>query len=439
MIAMAEMLEATPYAGYTYSYPHKTSHRPFDKPVPLEQLWASERREALFLYLHVPFCEHRCGYCNLFSAASPPSHLVEEYVSAIKRQAPRVRDALGEAQFARLALGGGTPTFLGEADLQSLLDVAAHIINAPLEKIPVSVEASPSTVTAAKLSLLQDYHVDRVSIGVQSFDEHEARAIGRVQRRDEVERSLDAIQQAGFATLNIDLIYGGPRQTIASWLSSVRQATRYSPQELYLYPLYVRPGTGLGREAGQWEDERLTAYREARAILLDEGYEQISMRMFRAKDAMQTDAPVYRCQEDGMIGLGCGARSYTRSLHYSTRYAVDQPAVRSILQEFVGRSTESFGFADHGFRLDGEDQRRRYVIISLLLCEGLSRPGYAKRFGRDPLDDLSELAELQRNGLATFSADRIRLNEAGVERSDNIGPWLYSAKVRRLMESYKLC
>jgi len=439
VISLAEQLEAAPYVGYTYSYPHKTSHRPLEKPVPLEKLWTPERRDALFLYLHVPFCERRCGYCNLFSAASPPSHLIQEYLSTIRRQASRVRDALGEAQFARLAFGGGTPTFLDVADLQSLLDVAVETMGADSKRIPVSVEASPSTVTTAKLSLLRDYHVDRVSIGVQSFDEREAKAIGRCQRRDEVERSLDMIRREEFATLNIDLIYGGPRQTIESWLSSVRQAIRYSPQELYLYPLYVRPSTELGRGPCPWEDQRLAAYREARAVLLDEGYEQISMRMFRAKHAMEIDAPVYRCQEDGMVGLGCGARSYTRSLHYSTKYAVDQSAVRSILQEFVGRTTESFGFADHGFRLDDEDQRRRYAIISLLLCEGLSRTGYAKRFRGDPLDDLPELADLERNGLTTISADRIRLNEAGIERSDTIGPWLYSAKVLRLMESYESC
>lgn len=439
MISLAEMLEAAPYVGYTYSYPHKTSHRPLDEPVPLEDLWASECQDALFLYLHVPFCERRCGYCNLFSAASPPSHLIEQYVSTIRRQASRVRDALGEAQFARLAFGGGTPTFLDDAHLRSLFDAAAQIMGASLEKIPVSVEASPSTVTLEKLSLLREYHVDRVSIGVQSFDERTARAIGRVQRRDQVDVSLDAIRQAEFATLNIDLIYGGPGQTVEGWLSSVRQAIRYCPQELYLYPLYVRPSTELGRGYRQWEDRRLTAYREARALLLDEGYEQVSMRMFRAENAVEVDAPVYRCQEDGMIGLGCGARSYTRSLHYSTRYAVDQSAVRSVVEEFVGRTTESFGFADYGFRLDDEDQRRRYVIVSLLLREGLSRSDYAKRFGGDPLHDLPELTELERSELATFSTDRIRLNEAGIERSDTIGPWLYSAKVRRLMESYQSC
>jgi len=203
--------------------------------------------------------------------------------------------------------------------------------------------------------------------------------------------------------------------------------------------LYVRPLTPLGHGCSRWEDQRLTAYREARAILLDRGYEQISMRMFRAKRAVNRNTPVYRCQEDGMVGLGCGARAYTRSLHYSTRYAVGRLAVRSILAEFVGRSTESFGFADYGFHLDGEDQRRRYVIISLLLCEGLNRLDYAERFGSDPLEDLTELAELDRNGLATFSADRICLNEAGIERSDTIGPWLYSAKVRKLMGAYESC
>src|SRR5438094_10410128 len=108
------MLRAGPYPGYAYSYPHKTAYRPLQPPVALRHVWTDERRDALFLYLHVPFCEMRCGFCNLFTTANPQADFTEDYLAALKRQAERVRAAIGDVTIAQMAIGGGTPTFLDE-------------------------------------------------------------------------------------------------------------------------------------------------------------------------------------------------------------------------------------------------------------------------------------------------------------------------------------
>ena len=114
MISLAQNLRQSPYVSYAYSYPHKTAYRPFDVPVRLEDAWASENKESLFLYLHVPFCEMRCGFCNLFTTANPNENMIAVYLDALKRQAGEVRRALGDGvRFTRMAIGGGTPTFLG--------------------------------------------------------------------------------------------------------------------------------------------------------------------------------------------------------------------------------------------------------------------------------------------------------------------------------------
>ena len=437
-MSLAEtLLSGSPYASYAYSYPHKTAYRPLDPPVPLVPLWTAERRDALSLYIHVPFCGMRCGFCNLFTKARPPAELVEGYLGALERQAARTVDDLGEATFARLAIGGGTPTYLDLADLETVLDIAGRTMGADLGRIPGSVEVSPGTVDAAKLALLRARGLDRVSIGVESFDEAEAAAVYRPQGSEAVGRALGLIRESGFPTLNIDLIYGLPGQTVASWLASVRRALRFAPEELYLYPLYVRPLTGLGRRGGEWDDLRLACYREARALLIGEGYAQESMRMFRSPHAPAEVGPAYRCQEDGMVGLGCGARSYTSTLHYATEYAVGTREVGSIIAAYAARPSLTFGFADFGFRLDPEDRRRRHVIQSLLSPEGLDLAGYARRFGTEATYDLPGLAELESSGLAERSENELRLTVEGLERSDAIGPWLDSAKVRSLKEGYQ--
>src|SRR5260370_19272965 len=122
--SLAHMLTDTPYVAYAYAYPHKTAYRPFASPVPLRELWANERRDALFLYVHVPFCEMRCGFCNLFTQAKPRAELQGQYLAALRREAEQVRQALGEAGFARLAIGGGTPTFLDVSGLGQLFQIA---------------------------------------------------------------------------------------------------------------------------------------------------------------------------------------------------------------------------------------------------------------------------------------------------------------------------
>jgi oxygen-independent coproporphyrinogen-3 oxidase len=137
-----------------------------------------------------------------------------------------------------------------------------------------------------------------------------------------------------------------------------------------------------------------------------------------------------------MIGVGCGARSYTRALHYSTAYAVRAAGIREILADYVARPDEAFDQADYGFHLGPEEQRRRYVIQSLLSEPGLSLMAYRGRFGTAAFEDLPELDELEPLGLAVREPDRLRLTAAGLERSDVLGPWLYSAPVRGRMRDY---
>src|SRR5262249_31088118 len=160
------------------------------------------------------------------------------------------------------------PTHLAVDDLARLFDLAERLFNVVPGSAPTSVETSPLTAAPEKLRLLRARGVDRISIGVQSFIEEEARAAGRSQQTTVVEQALAAIRQEHFPTLNIDLIYGLPGQTVASWLTSLQAALRYQPEELYLYPLYIRPLTGLGRKGALGstggEDIRPACYREGR-------------------------------------------------------------------------------------------------------------------------------------------------------------------------------
>jgi oxygen-independent coproporphyrinogen-3 oxidase len=485
------VLQNSPYQGYVYAYPHKTAYRPLG-PAPLHEVWGSEPQSGLFLYIHVPFCTMRCGFCNLFTTSNPKDQLVAHYLDALRRQAQAVREAIPDAKFARFALGGGTPTYLTEAELSELFDTAERVMGVSSAHIPAAIEASPDTLTAEKVELFRKRGVERISIGIQSFIESEAANSGRPQSRKDVDTALSLIASAGFPVFNIDLIYGLPGQTVETWIYSVREALQYSPTELYLYPLYVRPLTGLGRSHKEWDDVRLACYRAGRELLLAEGYEQVSMRMFRQVESAKTEIPLtrrfaatsppgercvgrfselshktshtktsplgersrqdaagegassshlpsrplYCCQEDGMVGLGCGARSYTRSLHYSLDYAVMPKSVKEIISDYLARSSTEFATAEHGFDLNADEQQRRYLLQSILNSEGLDVTRYTARFGTDPAEDFPDLLTFSELGLLAHDTARYFPTPLGLERSDVLGPWFFSQRVRSLMAEY---
>jgi oxygen-independent coproporphyrinogen-3 oxidase len=343
-------------------------------------------------------------------------------------------------QFARAAFGGGTPTFLSESEIARLFEMINRHLNRPASGAPISFEMSPGTVTSAKMKLLVDHGVTRASLGIQSFLASETRALGRPQDPAAISRALDCIRNSGFRVVNLDLIYGAQNQTRASWLHSLREAMRHTPNEIYLYPLYVRPLTGLNKLLREPSDLRLDFYRQGRDFLSEQGYRQISMRLFRRAGAFVESAsgPIYCCQEDGMIGFGPGARSYTSEVHYSSEYAVGRAGVQQIIEAFAKRSREEFAIADYGCVLNGEEQRRRFVIKSLLRSDGLDCSSYRGNFGSDPLLDFPELFELFEHGLALQRGDHVILTSKGIERSDTIGPWLFSTETLSRMEQYEL-
>jgi oxygen-independent coproporphyrinogen-3 oxidase len=178
-------------------------------------------------------------------------------------------------------------------------------------------------------------------------------------------------------------------------------------------------------------------YAAARDVLLGAGYVQVSMRMFRSPTAPDAGGPAYCCQNDGMVGFGCGARSYTRTLHYSDHYGVSRASVSSILQQFVAAPAATFAEARYGFVLDGDEQRRRFIIQSLLVWPGLDESSYTSRFGTHSFGDFPELEQLIESGAARIDRGVLALTEQGMAHADTIGPWLASQSVIARMSSYE--
>ena len=436
--SVAQLLEGSPFIGYGYAYPHKTAYRSLASSRSLREVWAGEDLQHLFLYVHVPFCAVRCGFCNLFTQKQPEDGLSARWLDTLARQIAVVREAVPEARFARWALGGGTPTLLEAEQLERVFGLLEGAFGIDTTALPGSVETSPETCTHERLAVLERRGTSRISIGIQSFFAEELRALGRPQSVALGEQALDRIREHEFATLNVDLIYGIDGQTPASFVAAIDRALAWAPEQLYLYPLYQRPLTGLGRRARSWDDQRLACLRAGRDHLRAAGYEQVSMRMFE-RPGTGSDGPAYCCQADGMIGLGVGARSYTRTLHYSEDWAVGNAGIRDIVADWIARSDASFSVARYGIELDADEQRRRWLIQSLLQREGLSLVEYQRRFGSEVFVDFAEeLDQLCSQGLLEHANEHVTPTDRGLEWADAIAPWLYSESVRAASREFEL-
>ncbi|MFE4571583.1 STM4012 family radical SAM protein [Paenibacillus chitinolyticus] len=443
--AWEENLRSAPYRSYLYSYPHKTAYRELDRKIPLQELWADEPAETFFLYMHIPFCGARCGFCNLFTLPDKRTGAHEQYVDALERQAREWAPHVAHKKFARFAVGGGTPTLLDPALLDRVFRIAEDVMGLDSGEASISVETSPETVTAERLDILQAHRVDRVSMGIQSFVDAEAAAIYRPQMPLVVEKALEQLKRYKFPILNLDLIYGLPGQTVDTWLYSLERALAYEPEEIFIYPLYTREHTIVKPEEirQRGADIRMACYTAARDRLLAAGYTQYSMRRFAKESASSPKTLLpYGCQEEGMVGLGCGARSYTQNVHYATRYAVSRSATAGIIADYV--AAERHDLIDYGFVLDEGERKRRFILKALLHREGLELASYARRFGTKALEDYPELNRLTETGLAEHvpgtgageDGSLFRLTDDGIALSDSIGDWFISPETRARMEGY---
>lgn len=441
--SLEQILNGPVYQAYAYSYPHKTSYRPFENKVDLANLWQQEKADALFLYVHIPFCSMRCGFCNLFTLVKPELSLPDLYLDALEKQINALEAVIEPAKFARFAIGGGTPTFLTERQLERLFDLSNF--KGMQANTPIGIECSPETISASKVRLLQERSVNRISMGIQSFTDLEVKNLARKQSEKDVHQAINTIRQHSTADLNLDLIYGIAGQTVASWLHSLQQALQFNPEELYLYPLYVRQATGLGKikqkqqfSADLADADMLDLYRAGRDYLQSNGYRQVSMRMFRRSDLNDADMPSYSCQQDGMLGLGAGARSYTQTVHYSSEYAVGRHGVKDIIAHYNQQSSAEFKQAHYGVYLQLDEQKRRFVMQSLLISDGLDLDAYQIRFFTKAIADFPEIKLLITGGLAQQFEQHVVLTAAGFERADSIGPWFGSNSIKQAMLEYDL-
>jgi oxygen-independent coproporphyrinogen-3 oxidase len=337
------------------------------------------------LYVHLPFCAHRCGYCD-FVTATGRDHLHGPYVDALLRELEQEHDG---SPVETIFLGGGTPTYTALPELLRLLRALPSAQE-------LTVEANPETVTTELARELRRAGVNRVSLGAQSFQPHLLQVLERRAAPAEVEGSFATLRDAGFDNLSLDLIYGIPDQTPEDLAADLQEAIALGPEHISAYELEAKPGTRftiaqgaeLERQAARMEDyfERVVA------TLTGAGYRWYETANF-CRDGKRAEHNLAYWLGRDYLGIGVGAVS---TLGDERRR--NTPKLARYLQGHYDREIEL---------LDAETRARERVMLGLRLDEPLPVGGLRSAL------DLEGLARVERLGLAVDGGDTLALTRRG--------------------------
>jgi putative oxygen-independent coproporphyrinogen III oxidase len=265
------------------------------------------------VYVHVPFCLTRCGYCD-FNAYAGLDHLASRYVSALLREAGLAAPGWSSDEIASVFLGGGTPTTLEVADLKALL-VRLRYDYAFAPDAEVTIEANPDTIDLPKLDGLLEGGFARLSMGAQSFDPLVLASLERLHDPASVRRAMREARAAGYANVNLDLIYGADGERIESWERTLRETVDLAPEHVSAYALTIEPSTPLGRKVQHGAvpppdpDLQADMFELACELLGDAGYQHYEVSNW-AKPGFACVHNLGYWERRPYLGLGAGAHSY---------------------------------------------------------------------------------------------------------------------------------
>ncbi len=360
------------------------------------------------LYLHIPFCLAKCGYCS-FNSYSGKSSLHRRYTDALCSELEEAGRGAAEEMLQTIFFGGGTPTSLPVAMLQQILAVCFSAFSVA-SNAEVSMEANPGTVNSEMLKKLSKSGVNRLSFGVQSFVNRELEKIGRIHTADDATRAIQLAGDCGFENVSLDLMYGLPGQSGKSWQFSLEKGLSLAVKHISLYQLTLEEGTPLAVQAEKGDvvfpDEDIVSEMDeiTERCTAAAGFSQYEISNYSLQNSECRHNIIYWKNKD-YIGVGAGAVS---GLQGRRMRNVDSPEDYC---SFVERGMSPVTWEE---QLDGEASFRESVVMGLRMTSGVSPASLEKRYGIGVEEYYGDvLKSLQENGFLYCHADYLCLTDKG--------------------------
>jgi oxygen-independent coproporphyrinogen-3 oxidase len=368
------------------------------------------------IYFHIPFCLHKCDYCDFYSIPLTNLSRLEDYTSSVINEL-KLRKYEIESPVTTIYLGGGTPSLLSPVQVERIL--AAVFAHYQFRGEPeISMEMNPATVNLKKLQELRAVGVNRMSIGVQSFADTELKTLGRIHNGQDASAAISNVSKAGFGNFNIDLIYGLPGQTLAAWRENLDRTMDFNPQHISAYLLQLDPSTPLARkiQAGLLSmlDDELEAdlYYFTIDYLQGQGYQHYEISNF-AKTNWECRHNLLYWHSRPYLGIGSGAVSFDGKAR-----SLNQPAIDSYTEALLDYRLPPATILE---KMDSGQRLVDAIILGLRLTEGINRDDFQQRFGIDILKNYQDIIKnCQSQGLLELEKDRIYLTKRAYFLSNQV-------------------
>jgi oxygen-independent coproporphyrinogen-3 oxidase len=365
------------------------------------------------LYIHVPFCLSKCGYCSFYSVASPA--LIPEFEKAVSREMAFYKKSF--QSFDTIYLGGGTPSLLSIQQIDDILKSANDHFNID-RQTEITIEVNPGDGSAEYFQQLRKRGINRLNIGIQSFNDSLLKFLGRRHSAKEAGAAMDAARQAGFDNIGIDLIYGIYGQDMKTWKETLSKALSFLPEHLSCYQLSLDEKTPLyeqyGKESLQLpaENEALDFFMTTSKILTDAGYIHYEVSNFARSEALCSRHNMKYWRHSPYLGLGPAAHSFLDSRRWWNK-----ADVKAYLNA-VGEGKEP---VDKSESLSMEQLALEALFLSMRTKDGIHLQQYKNRFGADLLVDKKQVIdELMENGLLELTDGRLQPTLAGMAVADSL-------------------
>ncbi|MFW2365091.1 MAG: radical SAM family heme chaperone HemW [Desulforhopalus sp.] len=367
------------------------------------------------LYIHIPFCLSKCHYCS-FSSFVASKFQYDQYIGAVKGELLQLLEREGELILDTLFIGGGTPTCLPVFQLKELLHQCFSNYQVTPEA-EISIEANPGTVNENYLEELLECGVNRLSLGIQSFDDGELGALGRRHNKMQACGAVKAAQHVGFKNINLDLMYGLPEQNSASWQRSLGHGLSLGPTHLSLYQLTIESDTLFGKRVEQGdlalpgEEEVLLMDAVTADLCREGGFSRYETSNY-SRDGFRCRHNINYWRNDDYYAVGAGAVSFLRGVREKR---IADPA------RYVRLSYQKNSVVSEREQLTREESFRETVIMGLRMDEGVSREALLRRYEIDMEHYYgSTLEKLLQDGFVELTDSHLRISPKGWPLSNRI-------------------
>lgn len=388
-----------------------------------DEIWNNAPKERpanprpLAFYIHIPFCTEKCNYCDFAIFAHQKQSIRDAYVTALIAEIHsygRVTERYGY-ELTSVYYGGGTPSVLSPEQLRAI-NTAIRTALSLSKSVEYGFECNASDVTPALLDALRAIGVNRLSIGVQSFDDHLLHLMGRAHDAAQAVRAIELVRAAGFDNFNLDLIYGYPTETIESWQATLEHTLRLAPHRISIGPLSPLPHTELyyriqrGDLALPDVEEDITKFRLILTKAAESGYELGSYLSLVRDQRFRWKQQEQMLRGEDCAGVGISAFGRTQGYGFINTLRMDK-YMETVLSGELSIS--------RGIRIWPELDMAIAMIHGFKLLE-ISRSQFFRQFGRDPVEQFPQLATLEDQGLVTIDSDRIGLSADGLVEIDTV-------------------